>query len=119
MKRFFGLKSDHSSQSNDYHRQPQTYSQPSYQQPTQSATTRFRAIRDRFTNLEEVQHELRRNGLESSNLIVGLDFTKVRGDTKFAMGFSRFPSCGHSEQPVYTPVGKSTHFEEELPHAEQ
>ncbi|KAK9846704.1 hypothetical protein WJX84_007274 [Apatococcus fuscideae] len=76
MKRFFGLKSDHSSQSNDYHRQPQTHSQPSYQQPTQSATTRFRAIRDRFTNLEEVQHELRRNGLESSNLIVGLDFTK-------------------------------------------
>lgn len=78
MKKWFGsLKHDYSSQSNDYHRQPQAYPQSSYQQPTQNAATRFRAIQDRFTNLEEVQHELRRNGLESSNLIVGLDFTKV------------------------------------------
>lgn len=36
-----------------------------------------RVIRDRFHTLKEVQEELRRNGLESSQLIVGFDFTKV------------------------------------------
>lgn len=36
----------------------------------------FTAIRDRFTSLAEVQKALREEGLESSNLVVGVDFTK-------------------------------------------
>lgn len=43
-----------------------------------STTLEFRAIKDRFSRLEEVQNALRTNGLESSQLIVGIDFTKVR-----------------------------------------
>jgi E3 ubiquitin-protein ligase RGLG len=37
---------------------------------------RFARILDSYTTLEEVQAELRNVGLESSNLIVGVDFTK-------------------------------------------
>jgi len=36
----------------------------------------FMAIADRFQTLEEVQEGLRNSGLESSNLIIGIDFTK-------------------------------------------
>ena len=36
----------------------------------------FRAIQDRFESLEEVQDALRHIGLESCELIVGIDFTK-------------------------------------------
>ena len=36
----------------------------------------FVAIQDRFETLEEVQAELRRNGLESSQLIICIDATK-------------------------------------------
>eukprot|EP00877_Chromochloris_zofingiensis_P001497 jgi/Chrzof1/11348/Cz05g33090.t1 len=41
-----------------------------------STTSRFRAIADQFQSLEQVQDALRRQGLESSNLIVAVDFTK-------------------------------------------
>jgi len=37
---------------------------------------KFMAIADRFQTLEEVQDGLRQSGLESSNLIIGIDFTK-------------------------------------------
>ena len=37
----------------------------------------FYTIRDNFHNVEQVQDALRRNGLESSQLILGFDFTKV------------------------------------------
>jgi len=36
----------------------------------------FQAIADQFKTMEEVQDALRRSGLESSNLIIGVDFTK-------------------------------------------
>lgn len=41
------------------------------------ATLKFNTIKDKFETIEEVQEELRKNGLEASQLIVGLDFTKV------------------------------------------
>jgi len=36
----------------------------------------FSAIKDKYKTVEEVQNALRETGLESSNLIVGIDFTK-------------------------------------------
>jgi len=41
-----------------------------------SSAQKFQAIADKFSNIEQVQAELRRAGLESSNLIVALDYTK-------------------------------------------
>eukprot|EP01125_Pyxidicula_operculata_P016924 TRINITY_DN5876_c0_g1_i3.p1 TRINITY_DN5876_c0_g1~~TRINITY_DN5876_c0_g1_i3.p1 ORF type:complete len:271 (-),score=46.86 TRINITY_DN5876_c0_g1_i3:808-1620(-) len=38
--------------------------------------TRFHKIADKFQTLEEVQNGLRESGLESSNLILGVDYTK-------------------------------------------
>jgi E3 ubiquitin-protein ligase RGLG len=35
----------------------------------------FKSIKDRFETIEEVQEALRKAGLESSNLIIGVDFT--------------------------------------------
>eukprot|EP00850_Spirogloea_muscicola_P019656 SM000195S05303 [mRNA] locus=s195:225098:227166:- [translate_table: standard] len=37
---------------------------------------RYRSIPDNYTSLEQVQQALRDAGLESSNLVVGIDFTK-------------------------------------------
>ena len=39
-------------------------------------TYRFEAIRDKYRSIQEVQQALRDAGLESSNLIIGIDFTK-------------------------------------------
>lgn len=36
----------------------------------------FRAIGNNFTSIEQIQQELRKQGLESSNLIIGIDYTK-------------------------------------------
>jgi len=36
----------------------------------------FHAIADHFTTMDQVQDALRKSGLESSNLIIGVDFTK-------------------------------------------
>ncbi len=47
-------------------------------QVKKSTTLEFRAIKDRFSRLEDVQNALRTNGLESSQLVVGIDFTKVQ-----------------------------------------
>lgn len=42
-----------------------------------STTLAFRAIEDRFHRIEDVQEALRQQGLESSQLVFGIDFTKV------------------------------------------
>ena len=39
-------------------------------------TKTFFSIRDKYTTMEQVQDALRKSGLESSNLIIGVDFTK-------------------------------------------
>lgn len=41
-----------------------------------AATGNFAAITDRYETIEEVQEMLRQAGLESSNLILGIDYTK-------------------------------------------
>mmetsp|Transcript_26811 Transcript_26811/g.41919 ORF Transcript_26811/g.41919 Transcript_26811/m.41919 type:complete len:276 (+) Transcript_26811:58-885(+) len=41
-----------------------------------SESNAFYAIKDQFTTIEQVQEGLRNAGLESSNLILGIDFTK-------------------------------------------
>eukprot|EP01132_Coremiostelium_polycephalum_P007949 gene7949-9779_t len=46
------------------------------QTSSKSASSQFKPIKDRFESLEEVQNALRNAGLESSNLIIGIDFTK-------------------------------------------
>lgn len=38
--------------------------------------SKFRAISDKYESLEQVQNALRSGGLEGSNLIVAVDFTK-------------------------------------------
>jgi len=50
-----------------------TSSSPNADRPKQS---RFCPIPDRFTSIAQVQSAIREAGLESSNLIVGVDFTK-------------------------------------------
>lgn len=42
---------------------------------------RFETIRDRFESIEEVQEALRGAGLESSEVIVAVDFTKSNEQT--------------------------------------
>ncbi|XP_063941548.1 E3 ubiquitin-protein ligase RGLG2-like [Daucus carota subsp. sativus] len=45
-------------------------------QPTPQANSRYARIGDDYSSLEQVTEALARAGLESSNLIVGIDFTK-------------------------------------------
>lgn len=50
------------------------------------AARRFEAIRDRFESVEEVQSELRKAGLEASELILAIDLTKsneISGQNSF------------------------------------
>lgn len=44
--------------------------------PARAAQPTFRTILDQYENIEDVQEGLRKNGLESSQLIIGIDFTK-------------------------------------------
>mmetsp|Transcript_3799 Transcript_3799/g.9493 ORF Transcript_3799/g.9493 Transcript_3799/m.9493 type:complete len:509 (-) Transcript_3799:566-2092(-) len=62
----------------------------------QSSSQRFRAIADNYNSLEQVQAALRREGLESSQLIVAVDFTKSNEWT----GRQSFGGqCLHALQP--------------------
>ncbi|KAG6424767.1 hypothetical protein SASPL_115187 [Salvia splendens] len=49
---------------------------PSQSRPEKRLDRRFSRIADNYKSLEEVIEALRHEGLESSNLIVGIDFTK-------------------------------------------
>ena len=44
--------------------------------PKNSRSQQFYSISDKYNTLEDVQNSLRQNGLEASELIVGVDFTK-------------------------------------------
>ncbi|KAL6070530.1 E3 ubiquitin-protein ligase RGLG2, variant 2 [Balamuthia mandrillaris] len=43
---------------------------------TRTKRTSFNAIEDKYESIEEVQEALKASGLESSNLILGIDYTK-------------------------------------------
>jgi len=47
----------------------------------QTPSRSFKKIENKFSNLDEVQNALRAAGLESSNLIVGIDYTASNVDT--------------------------------------
>ncbi|PIA64487.1 hypothetical protein AQUCO_00100161v1 [Aquilegia coerulea] len=57
---------------------PQTYAPPpsNYGRPQKKLERRFSRIADNYNSLEQVTEALAQAGLESSNLIVGIDFTK-------------------------------------------
>ena len=69
--------------------------------PSPTATTQkqqFDAIKDNFNSLPEVVASLRKSGLESSNLIIGIDFTKSNnwtGDKTF--GGKSLHFLGHDD----------------------
>ncbi|XP_024363471.1 E3 ubiquitin-protein ligase RGLG3 isoform X2 [Physcomitrium patens] len=68
--------------------------------PCYSMSSRYSVIHDNYKSLEEVQRALRDNGLESSNLIVGIDFTKSNewtGRTSF--GGRSLHVIGHEQNP--------------------
>ncbi|KAK6155238.1 hypothetical protein DH2020_009486 [Rehmannia glutinosa] len=59
------------------HSPPQNSRPPSQlHAPQKKFDRRYSRIADNYNSLEEVTEELARAGLESSNLIVGIDFTK-------------------------------------------
>ncbi|KAF8390843.1 hypothetical protein HHK36_023142 [Tetracentron sinense] len=49
---------------------------PPPRHPQRKPSKKYSLIRDNFTSLEQVSTALRESGLESSNLILGIDFTK-------------------------------------------
>jgi E3 ubiquitin-protein ligase RGLG len=51
------------------------------QQASPGHAARFRTIQDRFESIQEVQEALRAAGLESSDVIVAIDFTKSNENT--------------------------------------
>lgn len=48
------------------------------QRLNRDTTLTFQAIADKFNSIEDVQQALREQGLESSQLVFGIDFTKVQ-----------------------------------------
>lgn len=64
--------------------------------PPQHRSPKFSAIRDNFTTYEQVQQSLRDAGLESSNLIIAVDFTK---SNEWLGKHSFGGRCLHSIQP--------------------
>ncbi|XP_076910746.1 E3 ubiquitin-protein ligase RGLG2-like [Bidens hawaiensis] len=55
---------------------PSTVPAPAPSRPQKKLDRRYSRIADNYTSLEQVTEALARAGLESSNLIVGIDFTK-------------------------------------------
>lgn len=52
------------------------FSTASVQAAAARSAYQFETIRDKYRSIQEVQQALRQAGLESSNLIIGIDFTK-------------------------------------------
>eukprot|EP00879_Flechtneria_rotunda_P013712 GHRR01014324.1.p1 GENE.GHRR01014324.1~~GHRR01014324.1.p1 ORF type:complete len:474 (+),score=152.92 GHRR01014324.1:89-1510(+) len=77
----------------------------------QQQGNQFRAIADRFSSLEQVQEALRREGLESSNLVVAVDFTKSNEWTgKHSFGGRSLHHLGDTPNPyeeAMTIIGKT------------
>ncbi|PNH12164.1 E3 ubiquitin-protein ligase, partial [Tetrabaena socialis] len=64
------------------------------------------AIADNYTSLEQVQDDLRRRGLESSNLIVAVDWTKSNEWTgKHSFGGRSLHSVGDVPSPYEEVIG--------------
>ena len=49
---------------------------PTHTQSTRIPAKNYKLIANNYDNLEDLQQDLRKAGLESCNLIVGVDFTK-------------------------------------------
>ncbi|KAJ7569909.1 hypothetical protein O6H91_01G099700 [Diphasiastrum complanatum] len=63
-------------------------------------TRKYSHISDQFTSLDQVQHALGQSGLESSNLIVGIDFTKSNEWTgKYSHNGRSLHAIGESPNP--------------------
>ncbi|KAF9600774.1 hypothetical protein IFM89_012382 [Coptis chinensis] len=77
--------------------------QPGTRSRTSSNSTQYSKIDDNYTSLEQVTKALAQAGLESSNLIVGIDFTKSNEWTG-ARSFNR--KCLHD-------IGNSLNFYEQ------
>jgi len=73
----------------------------------------FRPIADRFTSIAQVQQAVRAAGLESSNLILGVDFTKSNtwtGERSFqgrSLHDTSNPSCPNPYQQVIHTIGRT------------
>ncbi|XP_024383266.1 E3 ubiquitin-protein ligase RGLG3 [Physcomitrium patens] len=65
-----------------------------------SMNPRYSMINDNYRSLEEVQRALKDNGLESSNLIVGIDFTKSNEWTgRVSFGGRSLHAIGQEQNP--------------------
>ena len=49
---------------------------PTHIQSTKTPAKNYKLIANNYDNLEDLQQDLKQAGLESCNLIVGIDFTK-------------------------------------------
>lgn len=76
------------------------------------ASSVFSAIKDKYQTLEEVQQALRKAGLESSNLIIGIDYTKSNtwnGKTTFGNNslHALLPNVMNPYQEAIQIIGKT------------
>eukprot|EP01091_Cochliopodium_minus_P009930 TRINITY_DN2554_c0_g2_i1.p1 TRINITY_DN2554_c0_g2~~TRINITY_DN2554_c0_g2_i1.p1 ORF type:complete len:281 (-),score=74.38 TRINITY_DN2554_c0_g2_i1:42-884(-) len=83
-------------------------------------STTFRKINDNYESLEQVQNALREYGVESCNLIVGIDYTKSN-DWSGSKTWSRSLSLHHLDPNMFNPyqqvisiIGKTlSHLDED------
>jgi len=81
--------------------------EPRYQKPNENIhpKSRYSVIGDNYATLEQVQSALKLAGLESSNLIVGIDFTKSNEWTgQRSFGGRSLHALGSEPNPYETAV---------------